>query len=160
MKAVLGMRPWGIVLGAASFGIWWLLSREMAAGKWLLAALLIGHGVVHVMFFVPTPAATEGGPEWPFELTNAWPVTAAGLDVNLVRAAAVALIALLIGAFALAGLSTVGLAVSASWWPALVAVGSVASIATLVLFFNPQLVLGLGIDGVLLWVVVAGAWAP
>jgi hypothetical protein len=30
----------------------------------------------------------------------------------------------------------------------------------LVLFFEPQLVLGLGIDAVLLWVVATRAWVP
>jgi hypothetical protein len=34
------------------------------------------------------------------------------------------------------------------------------SILTLALFFDPQLLLGMGIDGVLLYVIVSGAWVP
>ena len=160
MKALTGMLPYAAVLAAAGFAIWWLLSRDLAAGKWLLAAVLVAHGVVHVMFAVPTPPATEGGPEWPFEVAKAWPVTAAGLDLNLVRLVAGALIAVLVVAFALAGLATVGIVVPAAWWPVALTVGAVASAVTLVLLFNPQLVLGLGIDAVLLWVVVSGSWRP
>jgi hypothetical protein len=37
---------------------------------------------------------------------------------------------------------------------------AVASAVLLVLFFHPQLVLGLAIDGVLLWVSATQAWTP
>jgi hypothetical protein len=159
MKAVLGMLPWGIVLAAAGFGIWWLLSRDMAAGKWLLAGLLLGHGIVHIFFLAPVPAAAEGGPEWPFRIAGSWPA-GLGVDVALLRVAAGVLIALLVVAFAGAAAATVGIVVPAGWWPGLVTLGALLSIATLALFFDPQLMLGLGIDAVLLWVVVSGSWAP
>jgi hypothetical protein len=64
VKPIGGILPWAVVLAAVGGAIWWLLSREMAAGRWLLAALLIGHGVVHVLFAAPAPTATEGGPDW------------------------------------------------------------------------------------------------
>ena len=108
MKAIVGILPWAVVVAAIGGGIWWLLSRDMSAGRWLLAALLIGHGVVHVMFAVPAPAATAGGPDWPFDMARSWAITGAGLDLNTVRAVGVALIANVVGGFALAALSTVG----------------------------------------------------
>jgi hypothetical protein len=159
MKSALGMLPWAIVLGAAGFGIWWLLSREMTAGKWALAALLVGHGIVHVFFLTPSPAPGAGGPEWPFRIDGSWPA-GLGLDAGLLRVVGAALIAVAIASFAVAAASTVGIVVPASWWPGAVAVGAVVSAATLVLFFDLQLVLGLAIDAVLLWVVAAGAWRP
>ncbi len=160
VKTITGTLPWGVVLLAIGVAIWWLLSRDMAAGRWLLAALLIGHGVVHVFFAVPTPAASDGGAAWPFDMAESWVVTRAGLDLTLVRGIGVVLIAVTVGAFALAALSTVGLIVPSGWWQPTIAVGAVASAAMLVLFFEPQLVLGLGIDAVLLWVVVTRAWVP
>jgi hypothetical protein len=160
MKAILGLLPYGVVLVAAGGAIWWLLSRDIGAGKWLLAGVVVGHGLVHLLFFAPAPAATPDGPEWPFDVARAWPVASAGLDVNLVRAAALALIVVVIGAFGLTGLSTVGIGVPSGWWAPAAAVGSIVSAVVLVALFNPQLVLGLGIDAILLWVVVANAWRP
>ncbi len=160
VKTITGTLPWAVVLLVIGVAIWWLLSRDMAAGRWLLAALLIGHGVVHVFFAVPTPAASDGGAGWPFDMAQSWAVTRAGLDLNLVRGIALVLIAVTVGAFALAAMSTVGLIVPSGWWQPTIALGAVASAAMLVLFFEPQLVLGLGIDSVLLWIVVTRAWMP
>ena len=160
MKAIVGIMPWAVVLAAAGGAIWWLLSRDMAAGRWLLAALLIGHGAVHLMFAVPAPAATRGGPDWPFDMARSWAITGVGLDLNVVRAVGLALIALVVGGFAVAALSTVGVLAHPGWWQAAVAVSAVVSALLLALFFEPQLVLGLGIDAVLLAVVATAAWVP
>jgi hypothetical protein len=155
-----GMLPWAVVLAALGGATWWLLSHDMAAGPWLLAALLLGHGLVHVMFAVVSPAVTEGGPEWPFDMARSWAVTGAGIDLSVVRVLGIGLIAIVAGGFTLAALSTVGLVVPTGWWQATVGVSAVASAVALVLFFNPQLALGLGIDAVLLWSVATRAWAP
>jgi len=160
VKAMGGVVTWAVALAVLGGATWWLLSREMAMGRWLLAAVLIGHGIVHVVFAVYSPAATEGGAEWPFDMAKSWAVTGAGLDVSMVRAVGLGLTAVIAVGFALAALSTVGLIVPSGWWPAAVGVSAVASAVFLLLFFNPQLVLGLGIDAVLLWVVVTRAWAP
>ncbi|HEY6013248.1 MAG TPA: hypothetical protein VIU37_04555 [Candidatus Limnocylindrales bacterium] len=154
-----GFLIYAVVLAVVGGATWWLMSQDMAAGPWLLAAVLIGHGVVHTMFAI-SPAATSGGPEWPFDVARSWAVTGAGLDLNVVRAVGAVLIAVVVGGFALAALSTVGLVVPAGWWPAAVGGSAVVSIVVLVLFFNPQLVLGIGIDAVLLWAVATKAWVP
>ena len=158
MKAMGGILPYAVVLAVVGGVIWWLLSRDVAAGPWLLAAVLIGHGIVHLMFAI-SPAATAGGPEWPFDMAKSWAVTG-GLDLNVVRTVGVALIVIVAGGFALAALSTVGLVVPAEWWRAAVGGSAITSIVVLVLFFNPQLALGIGIDVVLLWAVAANSWAP
>ena len=160
VKTMTGALPWAVVVVAIGGAIWWLLSRDLAAGRWLLAVLLIGHGLVHVLFAVPTPAATDGGAAWPFDMARSWAVTRAGLDLNLVRGIGALLIAVTVGALTLAALSTVGLIVPSGWWQPTIVLGATASAAMLVLFFEPQLVLGLGIDAVLLWVVVTRAWVP
>jgi hypothetical protein len=160
VKTVAGTLPWAVVLAVAGVAIWWLLSHDMAAGRWLLAALLVGHGVVHLLFAVPAPSANDGGAAWPFDMSQSWAVTRAGLDLGLVRVIGAVLIAITVGAFALAALATVGIVVPSAWWPPTIAVGAIASAVTLILFFDPQLVLGLGVDAVLLWVVATRAWAP
>ena len=160
VKTMAGILPWAAVLVVIGGVVWWLLSREMAAGRWLLAALLIGHGVVHVLFAVPVPAATDGGAEWPFNMARSWAITGAGLDANMVRIVGVALITVVVVGFSLAALSTVGILVPSGWWQPIVAVSAVTSAILLVVFFEPQLVAGLGMDVALLWVVVARAWMP
>jgi hypothetical protein len=159
VKAMGGVLSYAIVLAVLGGVTWYLLSRDMAAGPWLLAAVLIGHGLVHTMFAI-SPPASAGGPEWPFDMAKSWAITGAGLDINVVRGLGVALIVIVAGGFALAALSTVGLVVPADWWQAAVGASAVTSMVLLVLFFNPQLVLGMGIDAVLLWTVASRAWAP
>jgi hypothetical protein len=158
VRTMAGTLPWAAVLLVAGVAIWWLLSQDMAAGRWLLAALLVGHGVVHLLFAVPGPSATDGGAEWPFDMSQSWAVTRTGLDPSPVRVVGAVMIAITVGAFALAALATIGIIVPSGWWQPMIAIGAIASGATLVLFFNPQLVLGLGMDAVLLWVVATRAW--
>jgi len=159
VKSMVGTLPWAVVLVVASVAIWWLLSKDMAAGRWLLAALLIGHGVVHLLFAVPAPAATDGGATWPFDTSQSWAVMRAGLDLGLVRVLGAVLIVITVGAFAVAALATLVIVVPAGSWQPAIALGAIASAATLILFFDVQLVLGLGIDAVLLWVALTGPWA-
>lgn len=160
LKTITGLLPFAIALAGVGIAIWWMLGREMALGKWVLGGLLVGHGWVHVMFIMPRPATAAGGPEWPFDMAKSWLVTNAGLDTSLVRLVGVALIAVVAIGFLLAALSTGGILVPSGWWPALVVGSAAVSAAMLALFFSPQLILGLGIDAVLLWVVLAGVWAP
>jgi hypothetical protein len=160
VKGLLGILPWAIVLVLGGSVIWVLLDGQMAAGRWLLAGVLIAHGLVHALFLVPAPATGTGGREWPFDLGRSWPVTKASLDPGLARLIATFLIVVIAGAFALAALATLGLVVPSGWWGGLVVIGAVASLVLLVLAFDPQLVLGIGIDIALLVVVFGSFWSP
>ena len=160
MKAMNGLLPWAVALVLIGVVIWFLYQRGTAAGQWLLAVLLIAHGAVHVLYLVPQPAETAGGPNWPVDVMRAWPVSAAGLDPNLARAIATALIASVVTGFALAGLSTVGLVVPVTWWPALVSVSAGLSLLLLVMFFDVQLLAGVALDLALLWLALLTTWRP
>ena len=159
---LLSLLPLAVALVAVGLAISWMLSRGMTLGVWILAGFLVAHGLVHLMFVSPAPASASapGATEWPFDMAKSWLVTGPGLDVNLVRAVGLALIAAIVVTFALAGMATAGIVVPSGSWRTLVAISAVASIELLALFFNPQLVLGLGIDAVLLAVVLASAWTP
>jgi hypothetical protein len=128
--------------------------------KFLLAAFLVGHALVHVSYLSPAPPRTADGPEWPFEMAHSWLVTGAGLDPALVRALGTALVLATVALFVAAGLSTVGWLVPPEWWSGTVVAGAVASAMTLVIFFHPWIVLGLAIDGALLWATLVVGWAP
>jgi hypothetical protein len=152
MKSISAVLPWLLVVVIATGAIWWMLDREIAAGKWLLGVLLFAHGAVHLLFAMPEP---DAGAEWPFDMGQSWAVTRSGLDPGVVRGIGWALIAVTVVTLVLAALSTVGIVVPQDWWPPTVVAGAVASTATLLLFFNPQLVVGIGINVLLVWVAVA-----
>ena len=95
------------------------------------------------------------GPTWPFDLAGpgslsldpevrrSWPWCRRRHDRRL----------------RLAALAT--LAVAPTWaWPTGVAIGSIASLALLVVFFHPWLIVGVAIDVALLWAVALVRWAP
>ncbi len=163
MKTLVGLLPLAVGLTIAGVVIWQLLARGMTAGAWLLAGLLVGHGLIHGLFLVPRPqpaASASAGGEWPFDMARSWLVTTAGLDLSLVRIIGIALIAVVVVGFVLGGLSTVGLLIPAGWWPGLVVGSAAASILLFVMFFDAQLLLGVAIDAVLLWVVFGSIWSP
>ncbi|HET7026418.1 MAG TPA: hypothetical protein VFI28_01865 [Candidatus Limnocylindrales bacterium] len=127
--------------------------------KLLIAGFLLAHGAIHSGFISPRPAATAGGPAWPFELTRSWILSPLGIDPETTRLVGTALVAATVAGFALAALGTLGLLPESAWAPALV-VGAVASLGLLALFFHPWLVVGIGIDALLLWAAIIVSWTP
>jgi hypothetical protein len=163
MKTLTELLP--LAIGVAVVGVvtWYLLTRDWAAGPWLLAGLLFAHGWVHLMFVFPQPdpaAATAGGPAWPFDMGHSWLITGPGLDVGLVRIVGITFMAVVFVGFVLAALSTVGLLVPAGWWPALLIGSAAGSLLLLTMFFSPTFLLGYGIDLALLWLILASGWSP
>jgi hypothetical protein len=160
-KTISGLAPLAIGLVVYAVVVWFLLARDAGLGRWLLGAFLAAHGLVHLLFAVPKPADREaGGFGWPFDLERSWLVTNAGLDPATVRLLGILLVVAVVIGFVLAALSTVGLLVPASLWPGLVVVATAASLGLLAVGFVPGLALGVAIDAVLLWLVVAGSWSP
>jgi hypothetical protein len=163
VKGLLDLLPIGIGVAVAGAVTWFLLDRNWALGKWLLAALLLFHGWVHVMFVFPQPAdaaATEGGLSWPFDMSRSWLIGGTGLDTGAVRTLGIGLIAIVVVMFVLAALATVGWLVPAEWWIGLVIGAAGSSTLMLVAFFAPALLLGFAINAALVWLVVASVWSP
>jgi hypothetical protein len=125
--------------------------------KLLVAGFLLAHGLIHVGFVSPRPPATAGGPPWPFDLASSWILRPLGAGSDVTRPLGMALVAATIAGFALAGVALV-VSLPVAIWTAGVAVGALGSIALLVLFFNPWLVIGLAIDAVVLWLVLGRQW--
>jgi hypothetical protein len=125
----------------------------------LFAAFLLAHGAIHASFLSSRPAATASGPAWPFELSRSWVLTPLGVPPETTRLLGMALMAATIAAFGLAALATAGFIPADLWAPASAA-GALSSVALLVLFFHPWLVLGFVIDLGLLWAVLVAGWSP
>lgn len=122
--------------------------------NYLIALFLAAHGLLHASYLTPAPAATPGGPEWPFHMSRSWAVTVVGIDAGIVRAIGVVLVVLVVIGFVLAGLSWLGWIVSSGWWAPLAGASAITSILLLALFFHPWIVLGIAIDAGILWLVV------
>lgn len=112
-----------------------------------LGLLLVAHGLVHLMWFVP-----NDDPAWPFRLDRS------GLMSGTTRKpVAVALVALIVAGFALLGLAVWGVPGLASIWPGLAIGAAVASLTALMLFWDRQLLWGIAIDVAL---IVVALWRP
>jgi hypothetical protein len=155
--------PLAIAVALIGAATWFLLTRGWAIGPWLLAALLIAHGALHLLFVVPQPEARSapgGGMPWPFDMGRSWLIHGAGLEVGVVRLVGTAVMAIVFAGFVLAALSTLDVLVPAEWWAGLVAGSAVGSIVLLTAFFSPSFLVGYGIDLAMLWLVFASVWSP
>jgi hypothetical protein len=113
----------------------------------VLGGLLVAHGLVHLMWFAP-----NDDPAWPFRLDRSWLMPEAAR-----RPVAIALVALVVAGFALLGLAVWGVPGLTSIWPGLAIGAAVVSLATLVLFWDRQLLWGVAIDVSL---IIVGLWRP
>jgi hypothetical protein len=125
----------------------------------LIAGFLVAHGSIHAGFLSNGPPQNAGAPPWPFVLGRSWLRTRLGVSEGTVRLLGLALVAVTIGGFALAALATLGI-LPADAWRATVAIGSLASLALLVVGLRRWLYIGIAIDVVLLWVALVAAWTP
>lgn len=126
----------------------------------LVGFLLAAHGLIHMSYLAPVPAAQPGAWHWPFEIARSWLVTGLGVDANLVRMTAMPLIAITVIGFVAAGLAAAGLVVPDAWFRPLLVVAAIASVGLLAILFDPIIVLGFVIDAVLLWAVLGNGWNP
>jgi hypothetical protein len=128
--------------------------------KIMLGLLLIGHALIHGAYLAPAPPRTADGPEWPFAMSRSWLVTGLGIGPEVVRVLGAALIGLTLVTLLGAGLSAMGLLIPEGWWTQLAVSGAVASLAVLLLFFHPWLLLGVAIDLALLYLALVATWSP
>jgi len=162
MKVIGELLPLGIGVALVGAVTWFLLDRDIGLGRWLLALLLFAHGWVHMMFLFPQPSgagATAGGMQWPFDMGRSWLISG-GLDGGMIKGIGIALIAVALATALLAALATVSLLVPSAWWPFMVVASAMSSLLLLILFYSPALLIGLAIDVVLVWFVIASIWSP
>jgi hypothetical protein len=124
-----------------------------------IAAFLLAHALVHVAFLGPRPPATAGGPPWPFELGHSWILDSFGVRAERARLVGAAFVLVTLAGFAIASLAAFSIGPPGLWIGGVVA-GSVASLAVLVTYFHPWLLLGVVIDLGLIWIVLIHGWTP
>jgi hypothetical protein len=125
----------------------------------LLAGFLVAHALVHAAFLAPRPPAVAGGPPWPFELDRSRMLRTLGVGGEAARRLGMSLLVPALGGFVLASAAALGIG-PAVLWPAAIGVGALGSLALLVTFFHPWLVLGVAIDLAMLAGVLLVGWPP
>jgi hypothetical protein len=126
----------------------------------VLGLLLVAHATIHLGYVSPAPPRTAGGPEWPFVMSRSPLVTWLGVGQGPVQALGIGLVCLTVVGLVGAALAAIGFVVPQAWWPYLAVTGSAASLAVLMLFFHPWLLVGVGIDLGLLYMALIAGWTP
>ena len=153
--------PLATVSFVACFLVTVALINDAAIGRWLLAAVLVAHGWVHMLFVFPHPAAPAGKRDtWPFDLRTSWVVRRTGVPAGVVRGLGRALAVVTFALGVLAALATAGLVVAAAWWSGLMVAAAVASLVLLAIGFRKMLLIGVGVDAWMLLLALAGSWQP
>ena len=125
----------------------------------IVALFVLIHGAIHLCYLAPRSPATADGPIWPFTLDRSWVLLRADTPAEVMRLIGLALTSVTFAAFTLAAMSIAGV-VPASLTAVALDLGAGSSIALLVLFFHPWLMLGLVIDITLLLAVTVAEWSP
>lgn len=161
MRTIRDLGPLALGVALLCTVTWVLLDGGGAAGSWLLAGLLVAHGLIHLLFLAPQPAraATVTGPAWPFDLGGSWLVVR-GTDPSVVRTTGGVLLALTVACSVLGALAIVGVLIPGGWWSGLVVGAALASLGLLAIAFSSMLLVGVAIDLALVWLAVASGWAP
>ena len=140
MRSWTQLVPLAITVAVIGGITWLLLDRDVVLGRWLLGALILGHGLAHIAFVVPRPepaSARAGQMEWPFDLGRSWLVGRFGVDPSIVRVAGRVLTAITIVTALLAALATAGILIPAAWWSGLVVALAISSALLLALMQAP-----------------------
>jgi hypothetical protein len=130
----------------------WFSTRS----RWFFGVFLIGHALVHVMYFVPEPPEDQTPLEWPFHLDRSWILSNVGLSAQTLKAVGTVLAVVSIGGFVVTG---VGLLSGAGWWTGIGGASAIASLLMLAAYLQPLIALGLIIDAFVLSVILI-SWPP
>lgn len=102
---------------------------------------LIAHGLIHLSYVTPKPR--DAAASYPFVPEERWLARALGLQPSVAKAIAGTLAVVSVVVLAVSGIAL--LADASSWEPTAVA-GSLISLALMLLFLHPWLLIGITID--------------
>lgn len=120
----------------------WLGTRY----RWFLGVFLIGHALVHLMYFLPEPEG-QSRLEWPFHLDRSWILSGQALRTIGWILAAIAVVGFLVAA--------VAVLIGTAWWTTAAAAAALVSLLLMILFLQPLIALGVLIN---LFVLSVALW--
>jgi hypothetical protein len=124
--------------------------------KIVLALFFAAHGLIHLGYVTPAPP----DPRYPFRLERSWLISSLHLEAGIVRYVGTILGVLTVLGYVLAALAVMNFAVPEAWWQPLTIGSSALSLALLILFWHPWLVVGVAIDVFLLLAMLVLHWQP
>ncbi len=163
MSLERALAPLAIAVAVIALVVWLMLVNDIVLGPWLLALLVFAHGWVHLMFVFPKPergGGYAGVSEYPFDFGRSWLVRRGSLDPRLVRRIGMVVMVVTFVLGLLAAFATVAVLVPTDWWAGLMIAAALASTVMLLLFYSPALILGFGIDALMVALVLSGSWSP
>lgn len=125
--------------------------------RYVLAAFLLVHGLIHAAWLSPSPPAGDG-PPWPFDLTRSRLLSALRAPEAAFRPVGFALIAVTIAGFAVSALGAAGVVGLGAAWGAMTIAASLSSAGLIVAFWHPYFPVGLALDAALVVTTLAGWW--
>ena len=125
----------------------------------VLAAFLLGHAAIHAGYSVAAPGGHGRRSALALRPDALLIPSPFGVGSETLRVLGFALFALTLASFALAAIAAVGFLPAGVWgWSTVI--GAAASLAMPIVFFHPWLVVGIAIDVLALWTVLAIGWTP
>lgn len=121
-----------------ALGLWFSTRSRVFFG-----AFLIGHALVHLMYFVPEPPVDQTSMQWPFHLDRSWALSGLGTSSQTIRVIGVVLAILVVVGFTAAGMA---LLLDLGWWTGVAVASAVVSLVLLAAYIQPLIALGLVID--------------
>ena len=140
MRSIVKLAPLAVGLAIFAVVVAVLLNDQTPLGTWLLAAFLLGHGLVHMMFVVPSARSSWRGSGRHGVSVRRRQILARRRHVLTAlfgRWLVIGLVAVVVVGYGLAALATVGILLPASWWPLLVIVATSASAALMLISCHP-----------------------
>lgn len=125
--------------------------------KFIIGAFLAFHGLIHLGYLTPAPTTD---PNYPFRLNKSWLITSLSLGEPMVRLLGIVFSIIAVVGFVLAGLAAIGIIVPPQLGLSLTVTSAIASLALLILFWHPWLVLGVAIDVLLVVGLLWLNWQP
>jgi hypothetical protein len=126
--------------------------------RYLLALVLLAHGMVHGLWLMPAPSDPIGKP-WPFTLSTSPILSPLGVPASALRLLGSVGVYLVIAVFALSALGAAGVPGLVAIWKPVTLFASALSILLTVVFWNIQFPTSLIID-VALIVTILNNWWP
>lgn len=123
--------------------------------RFVIAAFLVAHALIHASFLTPAPPPQADGPKWPFRLDKSWALSPVGVTPRTIRGVGALLVCLVLLAL---GTAAFGLVIQQAWWRPITVAGVGLSALLLVLYMHPWLLLGPLIDAAIAAALLLAHW--
>jgi hypothetical protein len=116
----------------------------------IIGLILIAHGLVHLLYFAPTPPDLKPGKRWPFDGERSWLLSRLGVPAPVRDVMAKSLAVVVAIGFVFAALGWMGVPFPDALWRAMGEMAAGVSLFLLLAYFDIQLIVGITLNIVIL----------